>query len=518
MQLQTRSILGVGLALAASSIGCGDGVEARDVNILLVSYDTLRADRLGAYGNTEWGESTSPALDALAEKGVLFENAYAPRGQTHPSLASMLTGKYPITTGLRENGYPLAREHTTLFELLQSAGVQTGVFVSNLEVGHPAEEWVARGADRAGDGISGNRPRAGTNDESRLQVQWDDRVEQDALEYLRSVDGSRPFAMWAHFYDPHKPYNPPRTHVDRFGVSEGLPPVLRSPGPRSHMDLELHIKAITLGEREASDAELTRIRGLYDATLRRTDNRLKHLLEELEKMGELDSTYVVFTSDHGEELYDHNRYFYHGASIYDGVLRLPLVISGPDVMEGIRTDQLVRNIDIAPTLLELMGLPTEPAMEGTSVAPLLRGESPDAPIEFAVAEWQDLIYAVSDGRHKLIYNEKHTHPRKSPYPPGRGFRIDCIEAYDLQADPLEQINLLAGFDLEDLDGGRGLPEEFQPHWTALRDFLSHPDHQGGIDLDGLDDMQRRRLAQLGYVSSVSENRNDSVQLAPCVER
>ena len=108
MQLQTRSILGVGLALAASSIGCGDGVEARDVNILLVSYDTLRADRLGAYGNTEWGESTSPALDALAEKGVLFENAYAPRGQTHPSLASMLTGKYPITTGLRENGYPLA--------------------------------------------------------------------------------------------------------------------------------------------------------------------------------------------------------------------------------------------------------------------------------------------------------------------------------------------------------------------------------------------------------------------------
>jgi arylsulfatase len=518
--MRSRTLLGWGVALAATTMSCGDAGPPRDVNFLLVSIDTLRADRLGAYGNTEWGESPSPSLDALAEAGILFETAYAPRGQTHPSLASMLTGKYPITTGLRENGFPLSREHTTLFEHLQAAGVQTGVFIANLEVRHPAEEWVARGADRSGDGFGGGRPAMTANDESRLQAQWDDRVEEGALAYLRSIDGSRPFALWAHFYDPHKPYNPPLTHVNRYGLSEQLPPVLRNPGPNSANALEQHLGAITLGMQDASEAELTRIRGLYDATVRRTDNRLANLLAELEKMGELDNTYILFTSDHGEELYDHNRYFYHGSSIYDGVLRLPLVIRGPDVLQGLRSEQLVRNIDIAPTMLDLMGLPGDPAMEGISFAPLLRGESSVAPIEFAVAEWQDLIYAVSDGRHKLIYNDQHVHTRKSPYAsvPGAAFRIDCIEAYDLEADPHEQVNLLKEFDLAALDSGRGLPQEFRPHFKALREFLSDPAHQGGLDLDSLDAQQRQRLAQIGYVSSVSANRSDSIRRAPCVDR
>jgi arylsulfatase A-like enzyme len=509
---------GLGLPLLTA---CGDPQPPVDANLLIVSVDTLRADRLGAYGNREWHESTSPRLDALAQAGVLFETAYAPRGQTHPSLSSLLTGKYPITTGLRENGYPLASHHKTFFEHLQTAGFQTGVFVANLEVTNEIEEWVARGADVASDGFGGRRAKVSQEDEARLQSVWDDRVERAAMEYLDAVDADRPFALWAHFYDVHKPYNPPKGFVQRYGMSDDLPPALVAPKPKTVPALEAHLNGITLGQQPVSAAELTRVRGLYDSTVRATDDRLGRLLEHLEAMGELESTYVVFTSDHGDELGDHNRYFYHGSSIYDGVVRVPLVIKGPDLLQAVRIPGVVRLIDVAPTILDLLGLPPDASQEGTSLAGVLRGESPEPPVSFAVIEWQDLIYAVSDGRHKFIWNPRHVHTRKPPYggqPPNFAFRIDCIEGYDLQADPLEQLNQLAGFDLSTLAGGSGLPEAYRPLYEHLVRFLADPQHKRAMDLDVMSDAQRKRLAQLGYLHSVSARRTDSIQRETCVER
>jgi arylsulfatase A-like enzyme len=515
-----RFALGLAILIAA---GCGDPTPPKDVNLLLVSWDTLRADRLGAYGNADWDTSPSPRADALGTEGVLFETAYAPRGQTHPSLASMLTGLYPATTGLRENGFPLPPEHTTLFERLDAAGYQTGVFISNFVVQHPVDGWVARGADVAADGYGGSRGSLTHNDESRLQVEWDNRVERATSAYLEFVDKDKPFAVWTHFYDVHKPYNPPQGYIGRFGKAPDLPDPIRAPGPNSAMALEQYLADITLGRSpEPSEQELKRIQGLYDGAVRATDDRLSRILNQLEEMGELENTYVVFTSDHGEELYDHNRYFYHGASIYDGVVRIPLIISGPELQRGLRVSGVVRNIDIAPTVLDLLGLPEAPEMEGTTLAPVLRGEASEPAVDHAIVEWQDLIYAASDGKRKLILNRQHVFPRKSPYHsvPGAGFDIDCIEAYDLLADPLEQVNLLQGFELDQLEGGRGLPEEFQPLYFHLRDFLADPAHEGSMNVDSLDAQARKRLSALGYVGTGSTSagrRTDSMRGDPCVQ-
>jgi arylsulfatase A-like enzyme len=485
------------LALAA----CGP--EAPRRNLLIVSVDTLRADRLGVYGNADWGGSPSPHADALAARGLLFESAVATRGQTHPSIASMLTGKYPITTGLRENGLLLLPHHRTLFQYLQAAGFRTGAFVANFDRDHPGDNWVYRGADVAADGFRGRRT-VEARAESRFQVQWDDRVEQDALAFLRGLDGRRPFAAWVHLYDVHKPYNPPSEHLG-YGLYAEVPPVLGAPGPESGTALEAWLAEITLGEREVPAAELRRILGLYDGTVTATDARLGRLLSALEEIGAVENTYVVFTSDHGEELYDHHRYFFHGNSVYQGTLRIPLIVAGPDLPAGRRLEALAQNLDLAPTLLELLGLPPADDMEGLSLAPLLRGEVSESPRPVAFFEWQDVVYGATDGRWSYIHNPSHAHLLKSPFfpppgqPPTRGFPVDCFEAYGLLADPTEQSDLLAGRDPASLARAEALPPEIAPLRRALEAWLADPRHEREMSWPGLSAEGLERMRELGYV-------------------
>lgn len=513
-----------------ATLSCGGPTPPSDANLVIISVDTLRADHLGAYGNNRWQNSPTPQADELAARGVLFETHYAPRGQTHPSLASLITGKYPITTGLRENRFPLPSQHRTLFEHLQDAGYQTGVFISNLQVDNPqdpTESWIARGADVKSDGFQGNLRKEGGQNESRFQRTWDERVQFAALDYLGQVDTDQPFAMWVHFYDVHKPYNPPPTHTQAYGPhGPTVPQILRAPGDQSGQLLDKHLNEITLGNREISADELSRINGLYDSTVRATDDRIATILARLDELGERDNTYIVFTSDHGEELYDHNRYFFHGASIYDGTVSVPLIISGPDLPTGKRVPAVTRHIDVAPTLLDLLQLPEAAAdMEGGSLKPLAQGETTEPPAPFAIIEWQDLIYAVSDGKHKLIWNDQHIWPKKPPYygnkvPKTVGFEIDCVEGYDLLADPYEQVNLLADITVsaEDRGTGRALPEAFQPHFNALQRFLADPNHQGGFAADALDSKALEQLRQLGYVGTGGAvERPDSTRAAPCID-
>jgi arylsulfatase A-like enzyme len=497
--LRLAAALALGLACA-----CSDPAPRR--NLLIVSFDTLRADRLGAYGNTDWDETPSPNADALALRGVLFETAYAPRGQTHPSLGAMLTGKYPITTGLRENGLMLLPQHRTLFQYLRAAGFHTGVFVANFDAGHPADNWVYRGADVSADGFRGQRAQEARN-ESRYQAQWDDRVEQAALEFLSKRDSQRPFAAWVHFYDIHKPYNPPREYLARYGIAADVPEPLLAPGPDSGAELESWLTDITLGEREIPAAELRRILGLYDGGVSATDARLGRLLDALAASGDLADTYVMFTADHGEELFDHQRYFFHGNSVYGGTLRIPLVVAGPGLLAGRRVPALVQNIDLLPTALDLLGLPPASGVEGSSLAPLLRGETQAPPRPYAFIEWQDVLYAATDGTHGYIHNPQHAHLLKAPFnagggnAPARGFAIDCFEAYDLRTDPREQRNLLAGLDPDGLLSGKALPPEIAPLRAALQAFLADPRHEREMSWPGLNDESIERMRQIGYVEA-----------------
>lgn len=504
--------------------GCGEDAPGNRRNLLIVSFDTIRADRLGAYGNDEWGVSPSPHVDALAAEGVTFDLCLAPRGQTHPSMASLMTGRFPITHTVRENSHSLPPSEPHLFEELQAAGYRTGTFVANFNLASPHHRWLFRGADEVGDGYQGNfRTEAAA--EAYFQRHWDDRVEADAQRFLAAHDDDRPFALFVHFYDCHKPYNPPPEQQGLYVPDDpAVPALLRRPGADEAAALEDHLTEITLGDRDVPAAELAAIRALYDATVTATDLRLGRLLATLSERGLDDDTVVVFTGDHGEELYDHNRYLFHGASIYHGTTRIPLVVRAPDLPAGARLSPAVQNVDLGPTVLDLLGLPSPTPMEGRSLGPLMRGETAHAPRPHAFVEWQDYLYSVTDGRFVYIDNRFHVHPRKSPYfrdmdssfPDGpAGFEVDCFEAYDLSDDPGQQRDLLAGLTPRQVLAGEGVPDEVRALQAALDAWLRDPAHRKEFR-DTSTPEQIEMLIQLGYVDGGSE-RADAHRAEPCVE-
>lgn len=505
------------LALAACGGKEGTAPAAtepsRPLNVLLISFDTLRADRLGCYGGKEWGASISPAVDALAAQGVLFESCWAPRGQTRPSLAAMISGKYPITTGLRENRLSLLDEHKTIFELLSAAGWDTGIFLANFDTDRLGGAWAFRGAQTAVSGKAGNEK----GPSSRLEHEWDVRTEEAALQWLAARDPARPFAGWVHFFDIHDPYNPP-AGFDLYGRSDGLPEVLRAPGPDTGDALTPFLADVTLGRHALLPAELERLRGLYDGGVAATDARLARLLAALDASGHRDDTLVILVSDHGEELADRQDYFFHDASVYPGVLRIPLVVRGPGLAAGARVAAQVQNLDLAATVLELCGLPVPADMESRSMAGLLRGTSQEPTRPVAFLEFQDILYAaVGDGR-LYVHNPRHAQLRKTPYfGTTQSFAIRCFEAYDLRADPLAQHDLLAGLDPATLGGGKGLPAEFRPLREALLRWLNEPQHEQQMSWPGLGPEALPDLLQLGYVGG-GQDRKDVQFLEDCARR
>jgi arylsulfatase A-like enzyme len=301
---------------------------------------------------------------------------------------------------------------------------------------------------------------------------------------------------------------------------------LRSPGPNSGPNLERYLAEITLTERPVSAAELEAVLALYDSTVTSTDARLGRLLDKLDEMGERDSTYLIFTADHGEELFDHNRYFFHGASIYAGTVRIPLIVSGPGLPRGPRSGVPVQNLDIAPTVLDLLGLPVPEDMEGRPLTGLLKGTTNAPPRPHAFVEWQDLIYVVSDGRYAFVDNRWHTWPKKSPFASRRpdaiiagapaGFAVACFEAYDLEADPLQQHNLLEGIDAQAVADGSALSPELAALQDALMAWLREPSHERMMNVDTPLE-QIEHLKQLGYLGA-NKDRADVYQADPCLPR
>lgn len=486
------------------------GPPAGPPSLLLVTFDTLRADHLGAYGWDRWGESPSPTVDALAAQGVLFESCWAPRGQTRPSLAAMLSGKYPITTGLRENRLFLLEEHRTFFELLAAAGWETGIFLANFDTARQGGSWAFRGAGTA---VSGKLPGE-EGPASRLEKLWDDRVEAAALDWLGRLPEGRPFAAWVHFFDIHDPYNPP-PGFDLYGHAEGLPAPLVAPGPEDGDALNGWLAQVTLGRHELTPAERDRVLGLYDGTVRATDARLERLLAALDGSGRRGETYVIFSSDHGEELADRHGYFYHDSSLWPGTLRIPLVVAGPGLPRGARVPQQVQNLDLAATVLELCGLPVPADMEARSLAGLLRGTSREPTRPFAFLEFQDIAYAVVGEGHEYLHNPRHAQPRKVPYfRSGRALPMGCFEGYDLRADPLAQRDLLAGLDPALLVRDDGLPPALRPLRQALFRWLAEPQHERQMSWPGLGPEALPDLLALGYVGGGAD-REDVLFLEDC---
>ncbi len=364
-------------------VGCGRGADGGDrpKNLLLVTLDTLRADRLGSYG---YAAASTPNLDALAARGLRFTQATTVTPLTLPAHSSLLTGTFPAYHGVRDNGgFYLDEKHQTLAEVLRAAGWRTGGFVGAFVLD---SRWgIAQGFERFFDDFDLTQfERAPGMD--AIQRPGAEVVEK-ALAWL-AEDRERPFFAWVHLYDPHMPYAAPEPYRSRF------PPTLS---------------------------------GAYDAEIATTDALVGRLLAALEDDGRLAGTLVVVLADHGEMLGEHGE-MTHGFFVYDAAVRIPLLLAGPGVGAGVIRDQ-VRIVDVMPTVLAHLGVEPPAAVQGVDLRPLVRGERLRL---VAISEswfpryhygWSELV-AIQDGRHKLI-------------------RAPRREVYDLERDAAERVNLAA---------------------------------------------------------------------------
>ena len=353
-------------------------------NVVLVTIDTLRADRLGSYG---YAEIETPHLDRLASEGVLFENALTTVPFTLPAHTSIMTGVYPPVHGVRENvGYSLDERLPTLAEDLSAAGRRTGGFVSAFVLDG---RWgIDRGFDRYYDEFKVQE--TGMLNLGAVQREGTETIEQ-AEAWLDEAPGS-PFFLWLHLFEPHDPYEAPEPFASRYPTRP------------------------------------------YDAEVAYTDSLVGRLREMLDGRDLLERTLLVVTADHGEGLGDHGEYF-HGYFVYDSTTRVPLIVRLPQGrLGGRRVKSAVSHVDLRPTILEALGLEAPPAplhQGGRSLLPLLLGT--DDGERFAYIESYYSLYHYGWAPLRAI----HTGPLKF---------IDAPEAelYRLTDDPGELENVVRG--------------------------------------------------------------------------
>jgi arylsulfatase A-like enzyme/Tfp pilus assembly protein PilF len=325
-------------------------------NVLLVTLDTVRADRLGSYG---YAAARTPRLDALARSGARFENAFTVTPLTLPAHASLMTGLFPGEHGVRDNGgFYLEDRFETLAEKLHASGYRTAGFVGAFVLDR---RWgIAQGFDEYFDDFDLGAAATGAMDDVQRPGS---AVVDRALAWL-GRERRRPFFAWVHLYDAHTPYEAPEPYRRMFPATAS---------------------------------------GAYDAEVAYVDEQVGRLLDGLADQGVLKDTLIGVVADHGESLGEHGEQT-HGFFLYDATLRVPLILAGPGVPR-IDIENSARLVDVMPTLLDLLRLPVPD--HGTSLRPLLHGERLRLPV---LAEtfyprhhygWSEL-FALRDDRFKLV--------------------------------------------------------------------------------------------------------------------
>jgi arylsulfatase A-like enzyme/Flp pilus assembly protein TadD len=359
-------------------IGCRPEPPPPIDSLVLVTIDTLRADRIGVYG----GDVATPHLDRIAREGALAENAYAQAPLTRPSHLSLFTGRYPFQHGVRQNVSPRFEvDMPLLAEILRPRGFRTAGFVSSLVVS--SESGLDRGFETFSDDFEEGSDAALFLDSVQRRG---DRTTEEAIAWLRDNARGR-FFLWVHLYDPHDPYEPPEPYLSRYA---GRP---------------------------------------YEGEVAFTDELVGRLDDALDELGLAPKTLLVVTSDHGEAFEEHGETG-HGFFIYDSTLRVPLLLRGPGIRPGLAIESPVESVDVLPTVTELLGVPLPSSLTpaGRSIAGGLRGGGePDEKPVYAESLMPSLLYgwgkivSIREGPWKLI---------ESPKP----------ELYNITEDPGERTN------------------------------------------------------------------------------
>ncbi len=424
-------------AMAAVPMACAPAPSpAPRPNILLITIDTLRADHLGIYG---YELPTSPAIDAFARRGTVFDRAQSSSAWTLPSLASLMTSTYTSTHGCWNFRSRLDDGFTTLAELLAVEGYATGGVASHTFLassyglaqgfGHYDEELAPTKGAQAHNAITSSR----VTDKG---LAW---IDHRARLARRAGDAdAAPWFLWVHYFDPHYIYHEHAGVTERFG-SEG-----------------------------------DRVR--YDGEIAHTDAQVGRLLAGLRERGLDDETVVVLTADHGEEFGDHGSK-HHGRTLYREVLRVPLILAGPGIAAG-RATEPVSVVDVLPTLLDLLDVPPPPLIKGRSMRRALEGESLAPRALLAELRLFDGYHAdaLIHGRWKAVVDADSGVARLFD------LEADPGETRDLAADEPEQLaNMLQGIEV-------------------LRESAAQDGRRFDVD-EGLvlDDDELDTLRQLGYV-------------------
>lgn len=334
------------LLLVCTAAGC---LRSRPANVVIILVDTLRPDRLGAYGDER---ALTPAMDALAASGTVFRNAYAQSSWTNPSVASLFTSRYQSQHGVTSFASKLSDSEETLAELFKARGYTTAAFVANVLL--QGSKGFAQGFDHWQVVVRPD-PNAPPDRKGFLKGRGDG-VNQAAFAWLdehgRTGD---PLFLYVHYMEPHAPYDPP---VERINQQ-------RQGGPEPDIDgvnRYFVLPGITMPDDFLPDARL-----LYDAEVASVDTAIGALLAGLRARGVLDDAMVVLVSDHGEELKEHGLVGHH-QTLYEEVIRVPLIIAATGRPRANVIDEVVSLTDIAPTLLELTGAGPQRAFEGQSLA------------------------------------------------------------------------------------------------------------------------------------------------------
>lgn len=349
-------------------------------NVLVITLDTTRADRLGCYG---YAGAVTPALDRIAASGVRFESASSPAPLTLPSHASLFTGIYPPEHGLRTNGRGrLPESIPTLASLLAAAGYETAAFVSSFVLD------ARFGLDR-GWAVYDDRLAQESEGPDALQRQRGGKSVVDAALAWSARPRAGPVCLWVHFYDPHIPYD---VHADEFGD-------------------QFHDRA-------------------YDAEIAFVDREIQRLLDGLKAGGLADNLLIVVAGDHGEGLGEHVERT-HGYTLYDATQRVPLIISCPGkVRAGHTVDASVSLVDVLPSVLGLLEISSPARGSGRSLLPALKGEPIADSICYALTDDPFLQNGWSPLRSIVVDRWKYIRTRQP-------------ELYDLKSDPGETKNLFA---------------------------------------------------------------------------
>lgn len=410
-------------------------------HVVLMVVDTLRKDHLGCYG---YYRDTSPNIDRLAGKSVVYDNAFSQAPWTLPAVASLLTSRYPAELGIQGFNKRIPDSEVFLQEVLSAHGYTTHAVVSHDFVG--AKWGFNQGFDSFESFAGGHRTISS------------EKVTEAAQRIVERID-EIPTFLFVHYFDPHFLFMEHENH--RF--SESPPDIETEWWSLPYKQLRARAR---MGQLSAEQRD--HLVDLYDSEIAFTDHHLGRLLGQLETAGRMDDTIVIFTADHGEEFLDHGG-LGHTATVFNELINVPLIIKWPGTEKPARSMRYVAHVDLLPTLLDYIGIPLDHDVSGMHMGK--RG--PTSPIFSETRRYQKVSAVIRDGV-KLVYDERNESSRY----------------FDLQSDPAERTPL------PELKSENGLVADLIDYQRQAQEGLARLAGDAEIEIS---DAEREKLEALGYI-------------------